>query len=84
MVVAATLVLSAAAGAEDIEGTVDAVDPDAGTLVIQGTTIHTDERTRYEDGLKGLESVEVGTRLEVDFVRDGDRLLATEIELDEV
>ncbi|MFQ3789456.1 DUF5666 domain-containing protein [Halomonas sp. A29] len=81
----ATLLLSlaAAAQADDIEGEIESVDADSQTLTVQGITFHTDDNTDYDDGLSSFDDLEVGQRVEIDFDYDGERHLATEIELDD-
>lgn len=69
--------------AEDVEGPVEAVDAAAGTITIQGTTIHVTDTTRFEDGLTSLASIKEGERIEVDYIREGNRLIATEVERDD-
>lgn len=72
-----------AAHADDVEGLIERIDAATQTLVVQGITFHTTERTDYDDGLKRFADLKVGQRVEVDFdYRDG-RHIATEIELDE-
>lgn len=75
--------LAVAAHADDIEGTIEAVDAQARTLTVQGITFITNDRTDYDDGLRGFEDLKVGQRVEVDFkYRDGQHI-ATEIELED-
>ncbi|MCE8032626.1 MAG: DUF5666 domain-containing protein [Halomonas sp.] len=78
-----TLTFAAAAHADDIEGEIEAVDGDNQTLTVQGITFHTDDSTDYDDGLSSFDDLEVGQRVEIDFDYDGERHMATEIELDD-
>lgn len=84
LAVAASLTLaSGAALAGDIEGTIESIDADAQSFVVQGITFHASSSTDYDDGLKGFDDLKVDQRVEVDFdYRDG-RHYATEIELDD-
>lgn len=77
------LTFAAAAHADDVEGEVEAVDGDNRTLTVQGITFHTDDNTDFDDGLNSFDDLEVGQRVEIDFDYDGERHLATEIELDD-
>jgi hypothetical protein len=81
---AVVLLLAAApVKAEDIEGRIEALDPANQTLVVQGITFFATPTTDYDDGLRSFADLELGQKVEVDFVyRDG-RHIATEIELDE-
>lgn len=67
---------------DDVEGVIESLDSAAQTLTVAGKTIYTDEKTDYDDGLTEFSDLQVGDRVEVDFKRDGDRLIATEIELE--
>lgn len=66
----------------DVEGAIESLDPSTQTLVVAGKSIQTDARTDYDDDLTNFADLKVGDRVEVDFRRDGDRLIATEIERD--
>ncbi|HIX62367.1 MAG TPA: hypothetical protein H9854_09070 [Candidatus Halomonas stercoripullorum] len=77
------LTFAGAAHADDIEGEVESVDSDNQTLTVQGITFHTDDNTDYDDGLTSFDDLETGQRVEIDFDYDGERHLATEIELDD-
>ncbi|MDX5363075.1 MAG: DUF5666 domain-containing protein [Pseudazoarcus pumilus] len=83
---AAACVLASAAAtawADDIEGSIEAVDAANRSLTVQGITFLTTPGADYDDGLRRFEDLRVGQRVEVDFdYRDG-RHIATEIELDD-
>lgn len=66
----------------DLEGDIESLDSSAQTLTIDGQLIHTNADTDYDDDLTGFADLKVGERVEVDFKRDGDRLIAIEIEND--
>lgn len=68
---------------DDIEGVITSLDAGGRTLVVNGITIHADDRTDYDDDLNSFADLKVGDRVEVDFVdRDG-RKVAREIERDD-
>lgn len=68
---------------DDIEGRIEAVDPQTRSFVIDGKVFFADERTDYDDDLNRFSDLRVGQRVEVDYVvRNGDRY-AREIELDD-
>jgi hypothetical protein len=74
-----------AAGAiadDDLKGTIDSVDPANGSFVVQGITIHTDDRTDYDDGLTGIGDLQPGMRVDVEYESRQGRNYAEEIELD--
>ncbi len=66
--------------ADDLEGTITAIDRGKATFVVQGITFHTDSRTDYDDGLRSFKDLQTGDRVEVDFIFQDGRHLATEIE----
>lgn len=67
----------------EVEGVVESIDAAARTLVVSGVTIHTDDRTDYDDDYSRFADIRVGDRIEVDYVvRDGVRV-AKEIERDD-
>ncbi|HEY8540059.1 MAG TPA: DUF5666 domain-containing protein [Steroidobacteraceae bacterium] len=66
----------------EIEGTVESVDVSQGTLVVAGVTIHTDDRTDFDD-YRSLADVKVGDRVEVDFIAREGRNIAIEIDRDD-
>jgi|GEM_PF-1479408 hypothetical protein len=67
----------------EVEGVVESVDASQGVLVVAGVTIHTDDRTDFDDDYRRLEDVKVGDRVEVDYVAREGRNIATEIERDD-
>lgn len=67
----------------DIEGKVQAIDLNAGSFVVKGKTFYVTERTRWDDGLTRIADLAVGQKVEVDYVRHNDRLIAVEVELDD-
>lgn len=68
---------------EDIEGRIEAIDPQTRSFVVNGMVFHVDDRTDYDDELNRFADLRVGQRVEVDYVvRDGNRY-AREIELDD-
>lgn len=74
---------ASAAQANDLEGVVEAVNPTAGTLTVQGIVFHVTPTTDFDRPLRRLADLTPGQRVEVDFVyRDG-KHIATEIELDD-
>ncbi|WP_439134086.1 DUF5666 domain-containing protein [Pseudomaricurvus sp.] len=82
----AALALSLGSGgafANDVEGTIESLDPAGKTLVVQGITFHVNETTDFDDGLKGFESLSVGQKIEVDFNYMEGKHYAREIELDD-
>lgn len=80
------LCLSLGAGvalADDVEGTVESVDRDGNSFVVQGIRFEVNDRTDFDDGLKTLADLREGQRVEVDFeYRDGTHT-ATEVELED-
>lgn len=81
--VASLVLVSGHALANDIEGQIESIDAEGQSFVVQGITFHATPTTDYDDGLKRFEDLQVGQKVEVDFVyRDG-RHYATEIELDD-
>ena len=72
-------------GRVEIEGAVQAVDVDAGTVEVLGTTIRTDARTRYQDDRDGdrtfgLDDLQPGDMLEIAAVRRPQDVVALRIE----
>ncbi len=83
LLVAAPFALAAGAvHANDIEGEVESVDAEAGTLVVQGIEFHTDDNTDYDDKLTGLQDIKAGQRVEIDFKYEGERHVVKEIEVE--
>lgn len=81
--VAAAFMLTGPALANDIEGRIESIDPVTQSFVVQGITFYTTPATDFDDGLKRFEDLQVGLKVEVDFVyRDG-KHYATEIEKDD-
>lgn len=76
------LVATFAVADDDIKGPVSAIDAANGTFVVQGITIHTNDRTDYDDGLTGIGDLKEGMRLEVDYETREGRNYAKEVELD--
>lgn len=66
--------------ADDLEGTITAIDRGKAAFVVQGITFHTDSRTDYDDGLRSIDDLQIGDRVAVDFIFQDGRHLATEIE----
>lgn len=67
---------------QDLKGTIDSVDAGNGSFVVQGVTIHTDDRTDWDDGLTGIGDLKQGMAVDIEYnSRDG-RNYAEEIELD--
>ena len=80
------LALSFSTGAladDDLEGKIESIDQQARSFVVNGKTIHTDDRTDYDDDLNQFSDLQVGQRVEVDYVTRDGRMLAEEIELDD-
>lgn len=67
---------------DDIKGAIDSIDADSGSFVVQGITIHTDDRTDYDDGLTGIGDLQPGMRVDVEYESRQGRNYAEEIELD--
>ena len=83
LVLAIPLALAAGAVYADLKGTVESVDANARSFVVQGITVTTDERTEYEDGLSQFEDIQPNQQVEVDLeIQDG-RHIAEEVELEE-
>jgi len=83
LVLAIPLALAAGAVHADLKGTVESVDANARSFVVQGITVTTDERTEYEDGLSQFEDIQPNQQVEVDLeIQDG-RHIAEEVELEE-
>lgn len=74
---------AAAVHADDIEGVIEWVDPDARTLSVQGITFYTTSDTDYDDGLRQFGDLRVGQKVEVDFEYRNGRHIAEEIELED-
>lgn len=67
----------------EIEGVVQSINAAERSFVVEGVTIHVDDRTDYDDEYRRFEDIEEGHRVEVDYmVRDG-RNVAVEIEIDD-
>ncbi|HEX7115112.1 MAG TPA: DUF5666 domain-containing protein [Steroidobacter sp.] len=84
--IAATGMLAAQADDDrdrDLEGEVESVDVSQGSFVVRGVTIHTDDRTDFDDEYRSLEDIKVGDRVEVDYIERDGRTLATEVERDD-
>lgn len=71
---------SLAAANNDVEGPIESVNSADNTFVVQGITLHVNDRTRYEDGLKDFSSLAAGEHVEVDFVYEGGKHIAREVE----
>ena len=72
-------------GRVEIEGAVQAVDIDAGTVEVLGTTVRTDARTRYQDDRDGdrtfgLDDLQPGDMVEIAAVRRPQDVVALRIE----
>lgn len=82
--IGATVMLTAQADDDrDLEGVVESIDASQGSFVVQGVTIHTDDRTDFDDEYRGLEDIKVGDRVEVDYIERDGRNIATEVERDD-
>lgn len=71
---------SLAAANNDVEGPVESVNNADKTFVVQGVTLHVNDRTNYEDGLKDFADLVVGENVEVDFIYEGGKHIARDIE----
>lgn len=78
----AALSFSALAFSDDIEGLIESVAADTQSLVVQGITFYTTEKTDYDDGLKTFADLKPGQVVEVDFKYQDGKHYATEIELE--
>jgi hypothetical protein len=67
---------------EDLKGTIDSVDATNGSFVVQGITVHTDDRTDFDDGLTGIGDLQQGMQVEIEYESREGRNYAKEIELD--
>lgn len=76
------LLLSSQVLADDMEGSIESLDTNAQTFVLQGITFKTTDNTDYDDGLTQFADLEAGLRVEVDFTFINGIHYATEIELD--
>lgn len=84
--VAVTLSFSVPALADDdqdLEGQIESINQQAQSFVVNGKTIHTDDRTDYDDELNQFSDLKVGQRVEVDYVMRDGNMVAEEIELDD-
>jgi hypothetical protein len=72
-----------AQASNEVEGAIAALDSEAQTVEVEGITFHVDERTDYDDSLRGFSDLSVGQRVEVEFKYVDGRHVATEIELDD-
>lgn len=67
-------------GPVEFEGTVEEIDVEAGTLVVDGTLVTTDAETEF-DGVLGLDEIEVGATVAIEGVADDEGVVAaSEIE----
>ncbi|PAT37149.1 hypothetical protein CK623_04460 [Vandammella animalimorsus] len=67
---AALTVTAGAAAAETMKGRVDAIDPGAQTIQLNGITFQTTQATQYQ-GVGGLGQLKPGDRITIEFSRDG-------------
>lgn len=74
---------SVALADDDLEGRITHIDYGKRTFVVEGVAFHADERTDYDDDLRGFQDLRVGQRVEVDFKLRNGRRMAKEIELDD-
>lgn len=66
-----------------VEGDVEEMDAEQGVFKVQGIEFQTDDSTDYEGDLSGLEDLEDGQQVEVEFeYREGEHV-ATEVEVED-
>ncbi len=69
--------------ADDREGIIESIRPGDKSFVVQGARFFATPATDYDDGLRRIEDLETGQKVEVDYkYRDG-KHIATEIELED-
>lgn len=83
LVAIAFLTPATAVMADEIEGTIENIDPQTRSFVVSGKAIYVDDKTDYDDDYKRFEDLKVGDKVEVDYRNDNGRFLATEIERDD-
>ena len=71
---------SLAAANNDVEGPIESVNTSDKSFVVQGITLQVNDRTDYEDGLKEFADLKVGDNVEVDFIYEGGKHIARDIE----
>ncbi len=74
---------SSPAFANDLEGTIESVNQNDQSFVVQGIRFFTTQSTDYDNGLKKFADLKEGQKVEVDFdYRDGKHIVK-EIELED-
>lgn len=71
---------SLAAANNEVEGPIESVNSTEQSFVVQGITLTVNDRTDYEDGLKDFSGLAVGEEVEVNFVYEGGKHIARDIE----
>lgn len=66
--------------ADDVAGTITAIDSKNASFIVQSITFYTNATTDYDDGLKNFADLKIGDKVEVNFAVRDDRHVATEIE----
>lgn len=81
----AALLLSpmSAALADEVEGTMESIDAQTRSFVVNGKAIYVDDKTDYDDDYQRFEDLKVEDKVGVDYRNDNGRFLATEIERDD-
>lgn len=83
---AVALSLSANAWANDdhdTEGRIESINQQERSFVVNGMTLYADPSTDYDDNLNNFADLQVGQRVEVDYVVRSGKHHAKEIELDD-
>ena len=75
--------LSPAWADDDLEGTIELVNPSNKSFVLEGITFYVTEKTDYDDGLKSFSDLRKGQKVEVDYKNRNGKHFAKEIELDD-
>lgn len=71
---------SLAAANNDVEGPIESVNSAEKTFVVQGITLHVNDKTDFEDGLNDISGLVQGENVEVDFIYEGGKHIARDIE----
>jgi hypothetical protein len=71
---------SLAAANNEVEGPIESVNKGDNTFVVQGITLTVNDKTDYEDGLKDFSGLVAGEEVEVNFVYEGGKHIARDIE----
>jgi hypothetical protein len=83
IITSSLIYLSSSAIAAEIEGVISSVDNQQQTIEIHNTKLLVDNRTRIENSRMGFADLRPGMYVEVDYIYLNNKLVATEIDLDD-